>query len=259
MPDDTQQPIKVCAYCGAQLDPHYYFCPQCATPYQREDNILPKVLPIKLTDGALINRKAPMVWTMVGRYVGVIVFAGIASYAFGKDNFLAALVFGSVLMFLTTSIFAAIYWKALIVQFKVFGFNRWEALVSFMGLAGLLFINYYLYKLLRNTFPDSPDEGTMISEMPRQLQIMLICVFPAVTEEISFRGLIQHWLSATIKPWKALALASALFAALHFNVVLFPYLFLVGMLLGWAKQRTRSLYPSILLHFLHNFIVLDFV
>jgi len=30
------------------------------------------------------------------------------------------------------------------------------------------------------------------------------------------------------------------------------------MLLGWVKWKTNSLYPSMLIHFLHNFIVVMF-
>jgi membrane protease YdiL (CAAX protease family) len=46
--------------------------------------------------------------------------------------------------------------------------------------------------------------------------------------------------------------------ALHFSVLSAPYLLLVGMLLGWAKLKTGSLYPTMLIHFLHNFIVITF-
>ena len=51
---------------------------------------------------------------------------------------------------------------------------------------------------------------------------------------------------------------SFLFAAMHFSIASLPYLFLVGMLLGWVKWKTGSLYPSMLIHFLHNLIVIEF-
>ncbi len=79
-----------------------------------------------------------------------------------------------------------------------------------------------------------------------------------MTEEIAFRGLVQHWLQIAIAPWKGLVLASALFMALHFSAISAPYLFAVGMLLGYVKQRTGSLYPSMLIHFLHNLVVITF-
>jgi membrane protease YdiL (CAAX protease family) len=81
---------------------------------------------------------------------------------------------------------------------------------------------------------------------------------PAVIEEIAFRGLVQHWLHAAISPFRAMVLASALFTALHFSVLSAPYLFALGMVLGWAKWKTGSLYPSMLIHLVHNLVVLEF-
>ena len=71
--------------------------------------------------------------------------------------------------------------------------------------------------------------------------VFSFCVFPAVTEEIAFRGLLQHWLQLAIKPIHAMTVASALFAAVHFSVLSFPYLLLAGMLMGWTKYKTGSL------------------
>ena len=88
--------------------------------------------------------------------------------------------------------------------------------------------------------------------------IVLFCLFPAVVEEIAFRGLVQHWLQTAISPLKAMLPASALFTALHFSVLGAPYLFMVGMLLGWAKWKTGSLYPSMVIHFLHNLVVIEY-
>jgi membrane protease YdiL (CAAX protease family) len=44
---------------------------------------------------------------------------------------------------------------------------------------------------------------------------------------------------------------------MHFSIISFPYLFCVGMLLGWTKLKTGSLYPSMLIHFLHNLAVIE--
>ena len=88
--------------------------------------------------------------------------------------------------------------------------------------------------------------------------VFSIAIFPAITEEIAFRGLVQHWLHVAVAPWTAIALASALFAAMHFSIISAPYLFLVGGVLGWARWRTGSLYPSMVAHFLHNFAVLAY-
>jgi membrane protease YdiL (CAAX protease family) len=45
---------------------------------------------------------------------------------------------------------------------------------------------------------------------------------------------------------------------MHFSIVSFPYLFALGVLLGWTKWKTGSLYPSMLIHFLHNLVVIEY-
>ena len=39
----------------------------------------------------------------------------------------------------------------------------------------------------------------------------------------------------------------------------FPYLFAAGWLLGWMKWKTGSLFPSMVVHFLHNFAVIPWM
>ena len=60
-----------------------------------------------------------------------------------------------------------------------------------------------------------------------------------------------------VAPRTAITLSAGLFALMHFSVLSAPYLFLVGLLLGWARWRTGSLYPSMVAHFVHNLVVLE--
>jgi membrane protease YdiL (CAAX protease family) len=85
---------------------------------------------------------------------------------------------------------------------------------------------------------------------------LVFCLFPAITEEIAFRGLIQYWLEVSLTPMKALLLGSAMFAGLHLAPLSFPYLFTVGATLAIVRRRTGSLYPGMLIHFLHNLVVI---
>ncbi|MBS3763093.1 MAG: hypothetical protein KGZ25_07300, partial [Planctomycetes bacterium] len=43
-----------CPYCGAELDPDYYFCTRCATPYKHFRKILLRALPPHLSTGERI-------------------------------------------------------------------------------------------------------------------------------------------------------------------------------------------------------------
>jgi len=148
------------------------------------------------------------------------------------------------------------------VQFRRGGLLSVTMLLGLAALAALLGINklYHTFVMrLAGQEMRSLSESLRDAGLSHAGMILAFCLFPAVLEEIAFRGLVQHWLQAAITPWKALVLASALFTALHFSIVSAPYLFAVGLLLGWLKQRTGSLYPSMVVHFLHNFVVLEFL
>jgi len=247
-----------CPYCGCMLNPILYFCPACATPCQHPNAVLPVARPLELTDEELVYRKAPQAVTLFWVYAGVIVFVGLLTHAlFQEEDAWLALVFQSSALLITTCVFAAQHWRSLRVQFARIGFQRWEALVGVLALLPVLGINYVYHGLLRR---DVEMSGESIRDLGvgEPALILFICIFPAVLEEIAFRGLLQHWLQVAIKPWKAMMVASVMFALLHFSFISFPYLVLAGMLMGWTKWKTGSLYPSMLIHFLHNLIVLEF-
>lgn len=242
-----------------------YFCPSCATPFKALERVIPPHRPRRLTGEELIQMKAPRVAPLVWTYVCVIFFTGVFSFAFFADNQMGFQVyFAAIVFFVTTAIVAMIYWRSLITQLKRLGFGRWEAWVGLAILAPTLGVNYLYHGFVEFLFEgaghnvDAYAEGLDEMGISRAMLILTFCVLPGVTEEIAFRGLIQHWLQVAIKPWYAIAVASALFAAVHFSVVSFPYLFGVGVLLGWVKYRTGSLYPSMLIHFLHNLIVIEY-
>lgn len=261
LPQETA-PGETCAYCGASLDPGYYFCLTCATPYKAVERVLPRPRPAYLGEGTLIAKKAPHVTPLFWTYFAVVVGAAVAGFAlFQNEEPALTLVFQTGCLFITTCIFAALHWPSLVVQFKRFGFHNRAALIGFLVLPVLLLINYVYHGWVMRALG---GEGSPLLSRLREsglgepALILLICASPAILEEIAFRGLVQHWLSIAIRPFHALVLASVLFTILHFSLVSAPYLFAVGMLLGWTKMKTGSLYPSMVIHFLHNLIVLEF-
>lgn len=248
-----------CRYCGAVLSPAFYFCCVCASPYKPIECITGRVH-YEPVESERIRQKAPNVWSVFWSYTVVLFITAIFYYILrDEDNsHFYALVFGSVLSFILTAYFEVKYWPSLVVQLKQFGLFHRAALLSFAALPLLLLLNYLYHYIFIGSLIGIENISPVFEEADcgAVAKCMLICVFPAITEEIAFRGLIQHWLQTAIRPWRALVLASALFTALHVSVVSAPYLFLLGIVLGWAKMKTGSLYPSMLLHFLHNAAVI---
>lgn len=85
--------------------------------------------------------------------------------------------------------------------------------------------------------------------------ILFVCVQPAIVEELAFRGVILGALRGVVGTRDAVVVSSLMFAFLHLGILSFPHLFLIGLMLGFLRVRSGSLYPCMLMHFLHNLLV----
>jgi membrane protease YdiL (CAAX protease family) len=251
-----------CHYCGAPLNPFYYFCLVCGTPYKHFDTVITPATPEPLTEGELVRRKAPYASTLFWTFFATIVASAIVTELMFQEDRPDLKLFVQIgALFVTTCAFAVRFWTSLVSQFKRVGFDHPAAYVGLVLLVPTLVVNYAYTTILTRALR---VENAMPLDALRQLGlsettlVIVFCLYPAVTEEIAFRGLLQHWLQVAIKPMHALVVASFLFAVVHFSILSFPYLFGVGALLGWVKWKTGSLYPSMLIHFLHNLVVIEF-
>ena len=257
------QPLQShCDYCGAKLSAFYYFCVRCGTPFRHHSANITAAAPIPLTESQLIERKAPHVWRMFGVFLGTLIVSGItAGLLFWEKEPALGMAVQMTALFIVTCVYAAIHWRTLVVQFKQFGMHHGVAWLGILALLPLLLVNFGYHSALQALL--DADATSELDDLRKdgvgQATIIFIyCVFPAVTEEIAFRGLIQHWLQTAIRPVRALMLASGLFAIMHVGAVLsWPYLFAVGCVLGWTKWKTRSLYPAMIIHLVHNYVAIE--
>lgn len=113
----------------------------------------------------------------------------------------------------------------------------------------------------------NPNQDNLMQLEQHSPWIHYVCVIllGPVTEELLVRGMIFGPLCKK-KPWLAYLVSSTLFAVLHIiaaigqvsalNIVLLLLMYLPGgIALGWAYQKTRTIYSPILLHCLINLYV----
>lgn len=87
------------------------------------------------------------------------------------------------------------------------------------------------------------------AKWPVWAMFALISVSPGIFEELAFRGVIQGVLGRVLAQRRdALVVQAALFSVLHLSPVIFPSHFFMGLVLGWMRDRNRTLYPGMLLH-----------
>ncbi|MEZ6016141.1 MAG: type II CAAX endopeptidase family protein [Planctomycetota bacterium] len=88
--------------------------------------------------------------------------------------------------------------------------------------------------------------------------IAVIAAAPALFEELAFRGLLQARLAALMGLRTGIFATTALFALAHGISVGSPMHLALGLYLGFLRERSGSLVPGMLVHFLYNgALVLD--
>jgi len=82
--------------------------------------------------------------------------------------------------------------------------------------------------------------------------ISTIFVVP-IFEEIFFRGLIQTTIKSFVKkPWISITAASLIFVSFHADLAHWPALLVLGMCMGYAYEKSGSLWRAIFIHATFN-------
>jgi len=140
-------------------------------------------------------------------------------------------------------------------QLRPYGLRDSAAFVAiafaFVGLASA-----YFWAIERLGVPMASATATFTrAGWPLWTMFLLICVMPAVFEELAFRGVIQSSLERVFNARDAWLIQAALFSVLHLSPLMFPSHFLMGLCFGYMRRRSRSIYPGMLLHACWNALV----
>ena len=87
--------------------------------------------------------------------------------------------------------------------------------------------------------------------------IFILAFFPAMFEELLFRGTLQNLLEKWWKaPLAAIIVSSIIFSVIHMSVYLFLSRAVLGFVLGWMFYKSRNIWVNIIAHFLNNALAL---
>jgi membrane protease YdiL (CAAX protease family) len=82
--------------------------------------------------------------------------------------------------------------------------------------------------------------------------VLTVSLVPAVCEELAFRGVLQRLLRTRFPAGVSIGVTAFLFSAFHADPLGFPARLFLGISLGLAFERTRSLLAPALIHGAHN-------
>lgn len=151
---------------------------------------------------------------------------------------------------------------------KDFGFKKISA-KSILIIIVLGFILYFLNSYIATFFSTiislfsyeritlSPSTTPITTGLFLQ-EFLLTAILPAICEEILHRGLMLNCAKKTYNTRYCLFISSILFGLTHLNINQFFYASILGFLMGYVNLICDSIYPSIIIHFMNNFLSIYF-
>ena len=132
------------------------------------------------------------------------------------------------------------------------------AIISAAGLQGLVLAGLTQLGMDGTSAGASNDPLASIVDLPTPLVVLgvlFVAVLTPLWEEVLFRGAFLSGFSRRFRPFAAVVLSAALFAACHLLPLTFVYLFALGIALALLRRFHQNLWAPVLLHAVNNALV----
>lgn len=254
---ESRDPIpEFCISCRELLRQDSLFCSNCG--HRIGDPPKRRKKPGFHTQQVQIHREWKTIQSVITFYI-LLLFAQIGTAVIAgatKEHFAVEIV-GSSTLVLITMVFSLRYFSLIGLAYGTLGF-RWHIYV-FIFLASIpifLAVYSFVYALGEIFHMQSHDYMEDYKSTSIFWAMLFICIIPAVFEELGFRGFMFGLLKNYIKVSEAMIISSCAFAIIHLSVFAFFSHTLLGLYFCFLRSKSNSMYPSMLAHFMHNFLVI---
>ena len=91
-----------------------------------------------------------------------------------------------------------------------------------------------------------------ISNNQIYVSIITLGVLGPIMEELIFRKIIYNELKENNSIKKSIIIGAIIFSLFHFNLLQFPYTFILGIILNYTYEKYQSILVPIIIHILSN-------
>ena len=201
-------------------------------------------------------------WSVVDTWTGIVLLAlinvGLLFIAMGGSG--TELVQSAALIFIQLAFLLPLVlifvWKRIPLRHLGFGKFDWNTLALGCGLliASYVFIIFHNL-ILMALGVDTQGEAIFrfFDSLDSPIWFFFVGVVMApIVEEMFFRGFVFQGFRQRYGWISAMVLSSAVFAAAHLDPVALLPTFVLGCVLAYMFQRSNSIWPGVILHFLVN-------
>jgi membrane protease YdiL (CAAX protease family) len=200
------------------------------------------------------------IWSSLGFLVVLQLFSLVLS--FFVNRFYPQMDSGLLSGLMELALLIPVAWSAFgrhRATWKTLGLQRFAGITLILGVG--IYLAYFMfnfnYSIILAFFKIKPDiDWVAVIETLHNPWwfILTTCLLGPFAEEVLFRGFIFAGLRQRFGWIKAMLVSAILFSLLHLQGYEIVPFFLVGCILAYLYQYSKSLWPSILFHILHNSI-----
>jgi uncharacterized protein len=266
-PESEDVEVVDCWRCGREVEATYPACPFCRARLASEEphpSHRGRKPGLKKSEGEALTT---VIYFSLALFATSVVFGWMTHFALDNAPQAQAVQHQLVLMTVVEVV------DAVLVLAAIFHAGRppalspislgqqvttWLALLPVFAL--LLAANFTYHHFLKDILHLPQMDDVLAKDKDLIPWVFLtICVQPAIVEELFFRYLALGHFRHIVGDQGAVWLSAAMFGLFHiFNPLGMPYLILAGAFFGYARLYSRSMALPMLLHLLHNVIVLWF-
>ena len=168
-----------------------------------------------------------------------------------------------VLLMLAVVWFFAIYWRR--STLRDLGFRYYSILktvwYTFLSLILIFIVSFVYVLVLKSVFgidapPSKIDELVSNGNISGNILIVVTAVIAPFCEEVYFRGFLYPAFKKSFGVAIGIFLSSLLFALAHLEIYSFLPIMIIGWILAYLFEKTKSIFTAIFLHAAYNLILI---
>lgn len=257
LPEGDKTPVTnhglICRTCGVENTFTSKFCSACGA-----------ALKVKYSQQFNTQNNDAVVGQIIAFFVALVLIISLYGYTeLFNPTFESSLLVDGI-MAAVVLVFASLNYKSILKLYSLKNVHPAMVLLLIIIMMLTALGVHFLADFINTTFFDD-DGGSMLwvyqqTQWPVLLSILFIGVYPAIFEEIAFRGFLFNNLLLFSKPRSVIFTSGFLFAFIHFSIIGLLWLVPLGLFFGYLRFRYRNLWYSSICHFVYNttIVVLSF-